>query len=70
MRSKVEQLDVKYLGIKNPKTIDEIKFEILGLETLILEAKNKISQLKQGVALARLLAEEEEDDSNFSKIEK
>lgn len=59
-----EKLNIEYIGIKDPKTPTEIEFEILGLETAIAEAKQKISVLKQSIVLAKLVLE---NDYNHSK---
>jgi hypothetical protein len=66
MKSKLRHLNIQYLGIETPKTPTEIEFEILGLETVIAEAEQKISQLKQAIALAKLIAEETQNDNNTS----
>lgn len=57
MKNKLKHLNIEYLGIENPKTESEIEFEILGLKTVIAEAEGKISQLKQGAYLAKLVIE-------------
>lgn len=64
MKHKLKHLNIEYLGIEEPKTPVEIEFEILGLETVIAEATQKISQLKQGIVLAKLIAEERQNDNN------
>ena len=66
MKKQPERLQLEYLGIKSPQTYEEIEFEILGLETLIAEAHYKITQLKQGKSLAKLL-EKTTHDSHHSK---
>ena len=67
MKNKVKHLNIEYLGIENPKTPIELEFEILGLESLISEAKYRISQLKQGIALAKLVIEEQQNDNSAGK---
>lgn len=67
MKNKLKHLKIEYLGIEEPKTPTEIEFEILGLETVIAEAQNKISQLKQGMVLAKLMIEERQNDNSASQ---
>lgn len=70
MMNKVKNLKIEYLGVENPKTPTEIEFEILGLESAITEAQNKIAQLKQGMVLAKLIIEENNDNSSGQGREK
>ena len=42
---------VEYCGYQNPRTSEELEFEILGLETVICEAKKRIATLKQSAYL-------------------
>lgn len=64
MDSKLKHLNIEYLGFEEPKTPTEIQFQILGLETVIAEAQKKISELKQGMALAKVIAERERNDNH------
>jgi len=64
MKNRPTTLHLEYLGIVQPQSPNEIEFEILGLESAITEAKHKIAQLKQGLALAKLVIEGREDDHN------
>ena len=64
MKNKPVTLRLEYLGIVRPQSPNEIEFEILGLESAITEAQHKIAQLKQGLALAKLVIEGKEDDHN------
>lgn len=57
---------VKYCGYNEPRTPDEVEFEILGLETAIFEAKKKIATLKQTNFLVKVTVREQEDDNNNS----
>lgn len=66
MRNNPKQLQINYLGIKDPETPEEIQFEIMGLETAISEAKYKIAQLKQGLSLANLISKGKQDDNHTS----
>lgn len=43
---KVEELDLKYMGYKEPETEDELVFEVLGLELAIKTAEQRIALLK------------------------
>ena len=49
---------VDYCGYTKPRTPDEISFEILGLETLIKTAEQRISVLKQSLFLANTVVSE------------
>lgn len=42
---------VEYCGYQNPRTSEELDFEILGLETAICEIKKRIATLKQSAFL-------------------
>ena len=42
-----ENCSVKYFGYNNPRTNEELDFEILGLESCIKKAEQRISELKQ-----------------------
>jgi hypothetical protein len=52
---KVESLVIKYVGYKDPSCADEVELEILGLETAIAAAKQRITVLRQGLKLERLV---------------
>ena len=67
MKNKPVNLKINYLGISKPNKPSEIEFEILGLKSAIREAQYKIAQLEQGLALARLITEEDSSDSNSSE---
>jgi hypothetical protein len=43
----LESLIIKYLGFNNPNTEEEVEITILGLETIIATAQQKIAILKQ-----------------------
>lgn len=58
---------LEYFGLKTPNSPIEIEFEILGLESAIAKAQHRIAELKQGLALAKLIIESSKDDSNTSK---
>ena len=45
---------LEYCGYKNPKTFEEIQFEILGLKNLIKRAEERISTLEQSAFIANL----------------
>ena len=66
MNFKPKEMKMAYLGVENPSTPAEIQFEISGLETLIAEAKYKISQLKQGEILAQCLSSGKRNDNSSS----
>jgi hypothetical protein len=60
---KPETCKIDYLGINHPKTPNELKFEIAGLENLISKADERITALKQSLLLAEIVIEE----SNLEK---
>lgn len=49
-----ENCNIPYCGFKDPKSSEEIDFEILGLDTLIHKAQERISMLKQSKYLVDL----------------
>jgi len=49
-----ENCKLIYCGFSNPRTKEEIEFEILGLETLVKQAEEKIATLKQTKFLAEI----------------
>lgn len=51
---KPENCTIPYCGFKEPKSSEEIDFEILGLDNLIEKAKERISVLKQSKYLVEL----------------
>jgi hypothetical protein len=57
---------VKYCGYTEPRTPEELEFEILGLETAIYEAKKKIATLKQSSFLVKVNLSEIRNDNNNS----
>jgi hypothetical protein len=57
---------VKYCGYTEPKTPEELEFEILGLETAIYEAKKKIATLRQSSFLVKVKLSENKNDNNNS----
>lgn len=54
-----ENCKVSYVGYESPRSTEEVEFEILGLENLILKAKEKISKLKQTAYLVKKAEEKE-----------
>lgn len=61
-----EACQIEYCGYKEPRTPEELQFEILGLKTAIAEAKKRISTLKQSAYLVEL-AIRNNDDNNYSE---
>ena len=55
----------KYLGYPSPLSPEELQFEILGLESLIKKAEQKISRLKQTKYLV-----EKAHENGFQSLEK
>lgn len=52
---KVQNLTINYCGYKEPETEDELNMEILGLENAVRNAELRISMLKQGLHLNKML---------------
>lgn len=57
-----ENCIIKYFGYKNPRTNDELDFEILGLENCIKKAEQRISELKQTRFLVEKAIENKSND--------
>jgi hypothetical protein len=53
-----ESCKIKYLGFGEPKTPNELKLEIAGLENLVAKAKERITALRQSLLLAEIIIEE------------
>jgi len=51
----IETVSIEYIGYKSPETEDEIEMEILGLETAIRGAEHRITMLKQGHHLHKMM---------------
>ena len=59
-----ENCNINYVGYSNPKSKEEVEFEILGLKNLIRKAKERISKLKQTTYLV-----EKAEELGFSTLE-
>lgn len=57
---------VKYCGYADPRSPEELEFEILGLESAIYEAKKKIASLRQSNFLVKVKLNEEKNDNSNS----
>ena len=67
---KVEGLTLKYFGYREPQDQTEIDFEILGLETIIATAQQRIAVLKQSVKLTEIMKNSVvEDESNAQTVQ-
>lgn len=64
---KVESLIIKYVGYKEPSTEAEVELEILGLQTAIAAAKQRIAVLSQGLVLQKLMSESVKEDTTDEK---
>ena len=60
MIKELEKQNVEYVGFSKPITINEIEIEILGLENAVKQAELRITELKQGVSIAKKRWEENE----------
>jgi hypothetical protein len=56
-----QNCEMKYCGFSKPVSSDEIKFEILGLESLIKQAEERIASLRQTSFLADLVIKSESE---------
>lgn len=61
---KIETCSIEYCGYKNPKTPEELDFEILGLKTAIYELKKRIATLEQSKKLVEMSIKENYDNYN------
>jgi hypothetical protein len=52
---KIESLSIKYIGYSNPENEQELDLEILGLETAISLARQRIAILKQSIKLQKIM---------------
>lgn len=60
-----ELCSIEYCGFIEPRSPEELEFEILGLKTVISEAQKRISTLEQTSYLVKIkLSEKENDHSN------
>ncbi len=53
-----ESCKINYLGFNEPKTPNELKLEIAGLENLVAKANERITALRQSLLLAEIIIEE------------
>ena len=60
-----ESCKVEYCGYLKPRSPNEVSFEILGLESAIKVAEQRISALKQSRYLAEVLASSEEREGEL-----
>ena len=69
---KVESLSLVYIGYNKPETSDELEMEILGLETAIAAARQRISVLRQSLKLTDIVTKStiSEDNSNEKTVAK
>ncbi len=52
---KLQKLNIEYVGYKEPETEVELSMEILGLENAIKNAELRISMLRQGLHLNKMM---------------
>ena len=66
---KVESLSLKYLGYKEPQDKDEVELELLGLETVIAAARQRIAVLNQSLKLTEIMRDSVvEDEPNAQTV--
>ena len=52
---KLQKINIEYVGYKEPETEDELNMEIFGLENAIKNAELRISMLRQGLHLNKMM---------------
>lgn len=65
---KLEKQTIKYVGYSSPENEDELEVEVLGLETAIQMAKQRIAILKQSLKLQKLI-DGKKDEKNIKKAD-
>lgn len=67
-----DECKIEYCGYSNPKTFEEIDFELLGLENAIKKAEERVSMLRQSRYLADLAIKENKEtlEQYFDKDKK
>lgn len=61
--TKPESCEIKYIGIKTPKTPEEIRLEISGLTHAISKANERIAALNQSLFIAELYISEQKSEN-------
>ena len=64
---KVESLSIRYVGFKEPRSQEEVELEILGLETAIAAARQRICVLKQGLHLQEMSKKDTADEETVTE---
>ena len=64
---KVESLSLVYIGYNKPETADELEMEILGLETAIAAAKQRVSVLRQSLKLTDIVVKSNANGDNVNE---
>lgn len=64
---KFENLSLVYIGYNNPETSDELEMEILGLETAIAAANQRISVLRQSLKLTEMVTKSNVNEDNANE---
>lgn len=57
-----ESCKIDYLGFSEPKTPNELRLEIAGLENLVAKANERITALKQSLLLAEIIIQESDQE--------
>jgi len=52
---KLQKLNIEYVGYKEPENEEELNMELLGLENAIKNAELRISMLRQGLHLNKMM---------------
>ena len=65
---KVESLSIRYIGYDKPENHDEVELEILGLETTIAVAKQRIAVLRQSLKLQSMVKDSTVGDEHAQTI--
>lgn len=56
-----EKCAIEYCGYREPKTTEQLDFEILGLKTAICEIEKRIATLTQSKFLVEVILKEKND---------
>ena len=57
-----ESCKTDYLAFSEPKTPNELRLEIAGLENLVAKANERITALKQSLLLAEIIIQESDQE--------
>ena len=56
-----DKCNIDYMGFAEPRSFEELRFEVLGLKNLIKKAEERISSLEQSAFLAEVAINSEDE---------